>query len=71
MKIKRIVRQHRRDFTAIYECQHCSHTQEGQGYDDSYFHESVIPKMPCQECGKDSYDQPPTSAPSIPAHVHM
>jgi predicted RNA-binding Zn-ribbon protein involved in translation (DUF1610 family) len=52
MKIKRIVSQNRRDFTAIYECEHCGHEHEGSGYDDSHFHASVIPKMKCPECGK-------------------
>ena len=52
MKIKTITSQHRRDFDAIYECEHCGHTQEGCGYDDSYFHQQVIPVMPCKKCGK-------------------
>lgn len=51
MKIKKIVRRHRRDFFAIYECEHCEHEHEGQGYDDSYFHQTVIPEMECQNCG--------------------
>jgi len=61
MKIKRILSQHRRDFRAIYECEHCGHTQEGSGYDDSYFHEEVIPKKNCESCGqmaKKSYYRP-------------
>lgn len=28
MRIQRKIRQHRRDFTAIYECEHCGHTLE-------------------------------------------
>ena len=52
MKIKTIKSQSRRDFTAIYECEHCGNTQEGSGYDDSYFHQSVIPNMECEKCGK-------------------
>lgn len=52
MKIQRITSQNRRDFYAIYVCQHCEHTQEGSGYDDSFFHESVIPTIKCDECGK-------------------
>lgn len=54
MKIKEIVSQSRRDFTAIYECQLCGHEHEGHGYDDRYFHETVIPKMICQKCDKAS-----------------
>lgn len=52
MKIKEIVSQHRRDFRAIYECEHCGHTYEGRGYDDAYFHKEVVPEMACPKCGK-------------------
>jgi len=52
MKIKKITSQNRRDFHAIYECEHCGHTEEGSGYDDSNFHQNVIPKMKCSSCGK-------------------
>ena len=52
MKIKKIITQSRRDFTAIYECDHCGKTVEGYGYDDTYFHVTVIPKMMCSSCGK-------------------
>ncbi len=52
MKIKEILSQNRRDFRAIYECEHCGETNEGYGYDDSNFHENVIPKMKCGKCGK-------------------
>ena len=52
MKIKKIIWQHRRDFTAIYECEHCSQEKEAGGYDDANFHENVIPTMPCKACGK-------------------
>lgn len=52
MRIKEIVSQHRRDFTAIYECEHCSHTETSSGYDDTYFHQTVIPQMKCKKCEK-------------------
>lgn len=52
MKIKKIVSQHRRDFTAIYECEHCGHEEEGRGYDDTNFHANVVPLMECKQCGK-------------------
>jgi len=52
MRIKEITYQNRRDFKAIYECQHCGHEEEGWGYDDSNFHNNVIPNMICKECGK-------------------
>lgn len=56
MKIKKILSQHRRDFTAVYECEHCGHTREGNGYDDTYYHSYVIPRMKCSECGKTATD---------------
>jgi len=53
MKIKQINSQHRRDFRADYECEHCGHIEKNKyGYDDSNFHENVIPTMTCTECGK-------------------
>jgi len=53
MKIKQIKHQHRRDFIADFECEHCGHIEtDKQGYDDENFHENVIPKMECLKCGK-------------------
>lgn len=52
MKIKRIISQHRRDFTAEYECEHCGHVEKGSGYDDAFFHQKVIPTMVCKKCAK-------------------
>ena len=53
MKIKKINCQHRRDFLADYECEHCGNLKKNQsGYDDSYFHQNIIPKMRCTVCGK-------------------
>lgn len=52
MKIKEIIAQHRRDFTAIYICEHCEHEHTGSGYDDANFHQNVIPQMECPKCGK-------------------
>ena len=52
MKIKEILSQHRRDFTAIYVCEHCGHEYKGSGYDDEHFHKNVIPDKKCPECGK-------------------
>ncbi len=56
MKIKKIVSQHRRDFTAIYECEHCGAEKQQGGYDDAYYHQNVIPEMTCDECGKTAGD---------------
>jgi len=52
MKINRIISQNRRDFTAEYICEHCGHKIVGSGYDDTYFHQSVIPGMKCPKCGE-------------------
>lgn len=52
MKIKAIHSQHRRDFQATYECEHCGAESKGAGYDDAHFHNNVIPAMKCGDCGK-------------------
>ena len=52
MKIRKMISQHRRDFIAIFECEHCKATERRSGYDDSYFHQHVIPEMECKQCGK-------------------
>jgi len=52
MEIQKIISQNRRDFQAIYECEHCGHIEKGYGYDDANFHDNVIPGMKCKECGK-------------------
>jgi ribosomal protein L37AE/L43A len=56
MKIKEIIGQSRRDFRAIYECEHCGHSKQGSGYDDANFHQNVIPEMKCEKCGKKAGD---------------
>jgi len=52
MKIQVIESQLRRDFTAIYVCEHCGATKRAHGYDDDHFHRQVIPAMVCEKCGK-------------------
>ena len=56
MRIKEIERQHRRDFTAVYECEHCGYEAKGYGYDDDNFHRNVIPNMTCPECNRKASD---------------
>lgn len=54
MKIKQVTWQHRYDFYAIMECEHCNHTAELKtGYNDAYYHSRVIPAMRCKQCGLD------------------
>lgn len=53
MKIAQILDQHRNDFTATMECEHCDTQQKlTTGYDDRNYHENVIPAMHCPACGK-------------------
>jgi len=52
MRIKEYTFEHRNDFYAIMECEHCGHEQENKGgYNDSYYHNRVIPEMKCNSCG--------------------
>lgn len=44
--------QYRRDFRAIFECEHCESEIERPGYDDAHFHSHVIPNLKCDMCGE-------------------
>lgn len=68
MKIKQVTSQSRRDFTAVFECEHCGHTTEGDGYDDVHFHQHAIPAMKCGECGRVAGDTYRPLAPRYAAH---
>lgn len=53
MYITKIINQHRRDFDAEIKCEHCGATDTLKGgYDDSYYHNEVLPKLKCKKCGK-------------------
>jgi hypothetical protein len=68
MKIKEITSQHRNDFRAVMECEHCGNTDAlTTGYDDAYYHDKVIPAMTCKACGKDRSGavEPRTAAGSL------
>lgn len=53
MKIAEITSQYRRDLTLILECESCGHMEENvSGYDDANYHQNVIPKRKCEECGE-------------------
>ena len=52
MKIEKILSQNRRDFHAVFKCEHCGYEEERRGYDDYNFHHNVIPSMICKQCGK-------------------
>lgn len=66
MKIESMISQHRRDFTAIFICEHCGDKVKRNGYDDAYFHTQVIPQLKCMACDKVSpanYVPQPTKYP--------
>lgn len=63
MRIKKILWQYRRDFRAIYRCENCEHECEQPGYDDAYFHETVIPDKVCPKCGKTEREIDPNYRP--------
>lgn len=67
MRIKTKISQSRRDFTADYECEYCGNVQRAYGYDDAYFHQTVIPRMQCHKCDKTA--AAPSSVPDVPAGV--
>jgi len=68
MKIQKITSQSRRDFQAVYECEHCGATKNGYGYDDANFHQNVIPKMACGGCGKTAPEDYRALAAKYPPH---
>lgn len=69
MKIKTILSQHRRDFTATLECEHCGHEQKlTSGYDDDNYHRNVIPNMECGSCGKTASENFRHLAPKYSTH---
>ena len=39
-------------------CPFCGNTYEGSGYDDTNFHQNVVPDMKCKKCGKSSNSEP-------------
>ena len=43
--------------TALYECEHCGHPEEGPYYEDSHFLCTIVPNMICSGCGKIAPDE--------------
>ena len=64
MRIKKMIGQSRRDFTAVYECESCGATEQSYGYDDRNFHDNVIPAMKCKACGQSRNSLGVTAAPT-------
>lgn len=69
MRIKRITSQDRRDFQAIFECEHCHYTVDRWGYDDENFHRNVIPSWVCGKCAKTASEDYRPLAPKYPPGV--
>lgn len=43
------------DFWGDWRCEHCgAEFQNKRGYNDTNYHQNVIPKLPCPKCGKNS-----------------
>lgn len=66
MKIKKILYRNRRDFKAIFVCEHCGYEEELWGYDDSYYHNYVLPQMKCGRCGKTASENYKPRTPRYP-----
>ena len=71
MFIRKILSQNRRDFEAIYQCEHCGYQETGGGYDDRNYHENVIPKRPCKSCGKIAGESYKPLSPKYPDGVQI
>lgn len=55
MRIKKITSQHRNDYTAVMECEHCGHEQvDKYGYDDANYHDNVIPPAGLRQVQQDA-----------------
>ena len=71
MRIKEILRQYRRDFTAVYQCEHCGYEEKSSGYDDANFHNNVIPNMKCKKCGMTAKENYRPLAPKYPEGMQV
>ena len=51
MRLVKTYNFHRRDFTGNFQCEHCDFiTYSVSCYDDTNFHQNVIPAMVCPVC---------------------
>lgn len=71
MRILKIIGRNRRDFSAIFKCEHCGDEITCTGYDDSHFHNNIVPDMDCSECGKKSPDSYQPLTPKYPDHAQV
>ena len=53
MKIKKIISCLGNDYSAVMVCEHCGHECiDEHGYNDSFYHNKIIPNMICLNCHK-------------------
>lgn len=53
MRIIKMLSQNRRDFSAQIQCESCGNIETlTTGYDDSYYHNHVLPNIKCGKCKK-------------------
>ncbi len=71
MRIKSMLSQSRRDFVAMFECEHCGYSVRKSGYDDANFHNNVIPKIACEKCGKTAADDYVPLTPRYPEGLQL
>lgn len=60
MKLIEKLHQSRRDFQGKYQCEFCNHIETDKNcnsYDDTYFHQHVIPAMKCKKCGASTFSE--------------
>jgi hypothetical protein len=71
MKIVRITSQHYNDFSADIVCEHCNAEAKLKGgYDDHYYHNSVLPRITCKNCGRIRSGEIPL-APNDTGSIHI
>lgn len=71
MYIKQFLRQYRRDFRAVFACEHCGFEEHRDGYDDSNFHDNVVPDMTCPRCQKKAGQDYRPYKPKHPDNMHL
>ncbi len=52
MRIAKVIARHNKQMNLRFECEYCGYVFIGTGYDCEYFHESVVPELACDSCGK-------------------
>ena len=68
MEIKTYTFEHRNDFKAILECEHCGHEQPlNNGYNDDFYFEHVLPKIACKSCGRSTNEAHDPAVNGVPA----